>query len=194
MAGSIRQLPSGAWHLRVSAGTDRITGKRRVITETVTGSRRTAELRLAELVSKAQRGHGSGALSVNDVLDAYLELPRLARATRAKWSAARAHLPAGIGRMRASKLTGRDLDDVYRRLGTAGVGAATVRSLHGLLGAAYGQALKWGTVDDNPIGRATPPPAGKSRADGDVTDAQIAALFELVAGDVQRTLDRKSVV
>lgn len=190
MAGSIRQLSSGNWQLRAPAPPDPITGKRRVITETVTGSRRSAEARLAELVSRGRRGlaPSSTTSTVDDVVDAWLELPRLSLAMREKARYALAHVPAGLMRSRADRITGRDLDRLYRALEQSGVGAATIRNLHGVLGAAFGQALKWGTIDRNPVPLATPPRAGRSRATGDVTDDQIAALVAAAAADPQHAV------
>lgn len=188
MAGSIRQLPSGNWQLRAAAPPDPITGRRRIITETYVGSRRSAELRLAELVSKGRRTAGPGVITVDDVMAAWLELPRLSRATREKAKYALKHLPDAMRTARAGRLTGQDLDRLYRHLEAAGVGAPTIRNLHSVLGSAFGQALKWGTVDRNPVPLATPPREGRSRATGDVTDAQVQAFVDEAAKDPQQAV------
>lgn len=188
MAGSIRQLPSGNWQLRAAAPPDPITGRRRIITETFVGSRRSAELRLAELVSKGRRTAGPGALTVADVVAAWLELPRLSLATREKAKYALKHLPEAVARTRADRITGQDIDRLYRHLEASGVGGPSIRNLHSVLGSAFSQALKWGTVDRNPVPLATPPREGRSRAAGDITDTQVAAIVAEAAKDPQHAV------
>lgn len=189
MAGSIRVTPAGTLQLRVSAGRDPMTGRRRELVETMPKgtSKRAASLRLAELVSKAQRGtHSSNAVTVRQVIDAWDELPRLSKATRAKTAAAVKHIPAAIASMRADRLTGRELDQLYRHLEAKSVGAATIRNVHGTIGAAYGQANKWGWLERNPTRQATPPPEPPLKTTAPTQD-QVDALLAATIGE-QRQL------
>ena len=70
--GSIRQRGLSSWELRVYAGTNPDSGKRRYRTATVVGNRGDAERGLAELVSsvRSERSIGSGA-TVSELLEAW---------------------------------------------------------------------------------------------------------------------------
>ena len=54
--GHIRERSPGAWELRYSLGTDPATGKRRMATTTVKGSRRAAEKELRRLLRTLDDG------------------------------------------------------------------------------------------------------------------------------------------
>ena len=66
----MRQRASGSWELRVSAGTDPETGRRRYRTKTVRGTRAEAERELAALVSSVRaQGVGGPGSSVSVLLE-----------------------------------------------------------------------------------------------------------------------------
>lgn len=174
MAGSIRKTPSGSWQLRASAGFNP-DGTRRTITETVRGSKRSAELRLAELVNKGARGQASSGATLGEAVDEYLANPRLGRQTVYKARTVLAHLPPAWRKMKISKISGREIERLYAELETAGVGAPTLRILHTVLGAAVQRFVRWGTVDRNPFKSASPPPEPKSRSTM-LTEDQLSAL------------------
>ena len=54
--GHIRQRSPGSWELRYGLGTDPATGKRRIVTTTVKGTRRVAERELRRLLHAVDNG------------------------------------------------------------------------------------------------------------------------------------------
>jgi hypothetical protein len=179
MAGSIRRLPSGNWHLRVAAGFDD-QGRRRTVTETVTGSRRTAELRLAELVNGVQRGEAPTRVTLGVAVDAYLSSGRLARQTAAKAVGLLNHLPAAWRKRPVAQLTARDIEALYRDLEHDGVGRPTINNLHAVLRASCTPLERYGEIPRNPFRLARPPAAARSRATAP-TGEQIAGLIAAAA-------------
>ena len=59
--------------------------------------------------------------------------------------------------MRLDRLTGRQLDDFYRRLQQRGLSNSSVHQHHSIVHAALGRAVKWGILKTNPADRASPP-------------------------------------
>jgi hypothetical protein len=55
-SGHIRERSPGSWELRYSLGTDPATGKRRVATKTVRGTRKTAEQELRRALNAIEEG------------------------------------------------------------------------------------------------------------------------------------------
>lgn len=75
MKGSLRQRGAASWELRVYAGTNPDTGKRRYRTATVTGNRADAERALARLVAEVQSDKSIGSNStVSELLEAWFSI------------------------------------------------------------------------------------------------------------------------
>jgi hypothetical protein len=75
MKGSLRQRGAASWELRVYAGTDPETRKRRYRTATVTGNRADAERALARLVADVQSDKTIGSAStVSELLEAWFAI------------------------------------------------------------------------------------------------------------------------
>lgn len=75
MKGSLRQRGAASWELRVYAGTDPETRKRRYRTATVTGNRADAERALARLVADVQSDRTIGSAStVSELLEAWFAI------------------------------------------------------------------------------------------------------------------------
>ena len=66
MQGNIRQRGAGSWELRVFAGRDPATGRKRYLTKTVRGGKRQAQRELVTLVYAAQQGAVSRSRSTVD--------------------------------------------------------------------------------------------------------------------------------
>jgi len=186
MAGSIRRLPSGNWQLRVAAGVD-AHGQRRTIVETVTGSRRAAELRLAELVNKAQHGVAPTQITLGDALDAYVDSGRLARQSVAKTVGLLKHLPAAWRARPVQRITPQDVEAFYRALERDGLGRPSIVNLHGVLRAACTPLERFGQVDRNPFRLARPLPPARSRATAPTPD-QVAELVAAAAANPMHAL------
>jgi len=134
----------------------------RHVNRTVDGTKREAQRELAKLVADVERGAlvTSHSGTVSDLVDRWLEAvtPERTPYTIKEYRrlADRAIKPA-LGAMRLSKLTARQLDDLYASLTAKGLSAASVRRHHALLHAALGRAVKWGLLTSNPADRASPP-------------------------------------
>jgi integrase len=103
-------------------------------------------------------------VTVGAVIDAYHDLTRLERSTRVKHTSVLKHLTPAVRKMRADQLTRRDVSLLYKRLSDAGVGDSTIRSLHGILGAAFQQAFVDEWIPRNPFRGAVVPPEPSSKA------------------------------
>lgn len=170
MSGTLRPGQKvGTWELRVSLGSDPLTGKYRQLSRTFKGSRRDAQKALAELVTQvANDGHqlGGNDATVADLLAQWLDLvnDRLSPLTMRNYRAySRRYLVDGIGRKQVRKVTARDLDKLYQALSRErGLSPRTVRQAHAILRGAFAQAVRWGWVRTNPAASASPPKVHKT--------------------------------
>lgn len=161
MAGNIEARGPGKWRLRVSAGTDPITGERNVVRVPFTGTRDEAELELARLVVQiVDGGAGVGtAQTLSYLFDEWLPGAELAERTRYNYSRSiELHLRPQLGQKQLRKLSTFDIDRAYLRLKKAGASPDQVRYAHAVLSSALGQARRWGWITSNPAANATRPP------------------------------------
>ena len=119
--GTVDQLPSGAFRVRVYAGSDPLTGKRHDLTEVVPpGPRAAAEAekvraRLLNQVDE-QRNPRTKA-TVNQLLDRYLAVVELEESTRKTYVGyLDVHVRPMLGALPLSKLNGEVLDTFYAEL------------------------------------------------------------------------------
>ena len=115
------------------------------------------------MVTEATKGHAaSGSTTVGELLDEFLvhceSLGRSPTTVRKYRSIADTTVRPNLGSIRLSKLTARDLDQLYAKLTAKGNAPTTVRRVHALIGAALHQAERWDLVDRNVSRLATPPP------------------------------------
>ncbi|MGH9110076.1 MAG: tyrosine-type recombinase/integrase [Acidimicrobiales bacterium] len=163
MRGNLTERGDGKWRLRVYAGRDPHTGRQRVVTKTVGGSKRAAERELAKLITDVDAGRYKGtAAKLSTLVDrwiAHLEAIGRSPSTLREYRrlAARAILPA-LGSVRLDRLRPSDLDRVYGDWLRAGLSPNTVHHRHSLIAAALQQGVKWGWLHENPARRASPPP------------------------------------
>src|SRR5690242_20110129 len=119
--GAVDQLPSGAFRVRVYAGTDPLTGKRHDLTEVVPpGPRAAAEAekvraRLLNQVDERRNPRTKGTL--NQLLDRYLDVVDLEDSTRRTYVGyLERHVRPALGSLPLSKLDGELLDAFYAQL------------------------------------------------------------------------------
>ena len=164
VTGSLRQRGTSSWELRVYAGTDAASGRRRYRTATVTGTRADAERALAALVASVHSSRRVGSEStMTELLERWFETasanwsPSTVRQTR---SVLRRQLIPHLGDTRVGELTPASIDDLYGRLRAGGgvdgrpLAAGTVKRVHVVLHSALAQAVRWGWAWDNPAERA----------------------------------------
>jgi integrase len=167
MPGSMRQRGEDSWQLRVHAGRDSITGRKRYVERTFRGTKRQASKALAALVTEteglAPRSTKEG--TVGALLNEWLEhaAPSFSPKTVAT---CRGYIDSpiipAIGSISASKLTANELDRFYRHLLEVGTSngpyaPATIRRVHGIIRRAMTQGVRWGWISRNPAIDASPP-------------------------------------
>src|SRR5215211_6747785 len=81
-SGNIVRRPSGAWMIRVSAGVDPVTGRRRQVTKTIRGTRRDAQAILAKLLAETASVGAASQVTVADLIVEYLRGADLSPTTR----------------------------------------------------------------------------------------------------------------
>ena len=177
--GSMRERRPGSWELRVYAGLDADTHRRRYRTATVHGNRVDAHRALNELVNSVQAERSIGARStVSELLEAWFAIAAAswARTTiRQIRSVLDRYLHPQLGDLRVGAITPAVIDTCYARLRREGgargqpVAAGTLARIHVVLRSAFAQAVRWEWVWDNPAERAPPHRVHLTRASATVT-------------------------
>ncbi len=130
MRGSRRKgRRPGTWELRIDAGLDPLTGRRRQRSVVFEGTAREADAKLADLTVEAGRGRvQSGAHSLSELLERGLEQAAsegLERPTlRGYRRVAENQIVPALGARRITKITAEDLDTFYRALAKKGYSQA----------------------------------------------------------------------
>ena len=190
MKGSIRQRGTGSFELRVYAGTDPDTGRRRWVTRTVRGTRGEAQRQLGELSAHANIAPAVGArTTVGELLDQWFARgstrwsPTTVRNLR---SIIDRHLKPGLGDVLVGDLTTAMVDELYEKLRMNGrvdgkaLAVGSVRRAHSTLHAALAQAERWSWIFENVAERASPP-SGVQPEMRPPTPVEVARLLESVA-------------
>ena len=162
MRGGLRERSPGVWEVRAEAGRDPVTGRRRQISRTVRGTKRTAQKVLNGLVSELDQGrHVGSEATFADVANRWLMIsgadlsPTTLRRYR---QLLERHIFPAIGDRVAHLIRTSDLDDLYLGLiNQTGLAPATVRQVHSVIRRAFSQAMRWGWVSTNPAANTTPP-------------------------------------
>jgi integrase len=159
---TVRNLAPGRWELRVYAGLDPVTHKKRSISRTVHGTER--EARKAERLLRVEVDKGKHAATEGTV--AFLLEEWFAQASP-RWSKRyafhvrsnidRRWIPA-VGAKKLNRLEAIDLDRCYRRWEAEGLAPATIGQYHAAIRRALRQAVRWGWITANPASQASPPP------------------------------------
>lgn len=156
--GHIRQR-GDTYELRVSAGSDPVTGRRKVVTRTVRGSRRQAEQALTKLLGELDGGaHRGPDATLATLLDRWWAHARTrwSPATRRGYATYRRTYLDPHAHRRVGQITPEWLDRLYADLLTSHA-PATVYKVHTMLRDALGDAVRWGWIAWNPADRADPP-------------------------------------
>ncbi len=166
MPGSMRKR-GDSWELRVYAGTDPDTGKRRWRSATTKGTRRAAQRALVEFAARLDYPPRMTAqATVANLLDNWYAAlspnwsPTTARQTK---SVIDRHLAPRLGHLKVATLRTEDIDALYGELRQSGgrdgqpLSPGTVHRIHVVLHRALAQALRWEWIWVNPAGTASPP-------------------------------------
>lgn len=140
--GHMRKRGDTSWQLLVYLGRDE-NEKRRYASKTVRGTKRQAQLALAEFVTEVSKTAQvpSGPVTVSTVVRDWLaaKTPRLAPATVLRYNVARRHIDAAIGSIPVSRLRPRDIEDFYAAAHRDGLSGSSIRKIHW----AMRQSLAW---------------------------------------------------
>jgi integrase len=163
MRGTIKQRAKGSWTIILDIGRDPASGKRQQKWETVRGTKREAEKRLAELQHQLNTGEYVKAPkgTLGDLLERWLRdyawLNLSPETAQVYDIIVHKHLIPALGKLELSKVTPEVLQAYYskalkegRRDGKGGLSPRTVRHHHTTLHTALGHAVKWRLLARNP--------------------------------------------
>jgi integrase len=162
MKGTKEEIKPGQWRLRVYAGR-RPSGSPIYVSENFHGGSRAADVALAALVTRVDKGTvAPNTITVEQLTSRYINhAESIGRSpttvTKYRWILEKQIKPA-IGSVPVSKLKASDLDNLYATLTAKGNKPTTIRRVHALIGAALHQGEKWDLVELNASKKATPPP------------------------------------
>lgn len=142
------------WHARVDLGDDPLTGKRRQ-RRVSAPTRKALELKIGDLLARADRGEvvSETRLTVHDYLHEWLAAVSLSLKplTVEKYRYdIDAQLKRVLGQQRLATFGPLQVQRVVRDLEAAGLAPGTVRTLYGILRAAFKQAVIWGLIQRDP--------------------------------------------
>lgn len=152
------------WELIASIGRDPLTGKYRQKSETFHGTESKAQKRLDRLTVEIDDGKHKGALStVGQLVDRWLDERAQHMSpytTRRYRSLITHHIRPALGDQRARKIRPAELTDLYTQLrDRKNLGASSIRQAHAILRGAFGLAVAYGWLDENPAINARLPKA-----------------------------------
>ncbi len=154
-----------SYELRLYAGVDE-SGKRRYIVETVRGSRRDAEKRLAQLITAADSGQArsTSKARLSELVDEWWEActSHLSPHTRIGYlGMLRRYVLPTFGSRRIDKLKPLELERWYAKLmaGPPPLSPLTVRKIHTLLAGILSTAVRWGWLPVSPLAHVRAPKA-----------------------------------
>lgn len=168
MPGSMRPVePAGTWELRVTLGTDPVTGRRRTTARRFRGTEAQARKALARFAVETEDRRPGSEGTFGHLVESWLALadrdlsPTTMRTYR---GIVRRHLPVllpvPLGRLDAGML-----DRLYVQLAGQGLSPRTIQQVHAVIRRALSQAVRWGWVEVNVAKRATPPRVAKPQID-----------------------------
>jgi integrase len=162
-AGHIRERSPGAFELRYSLGTDPATGKRKIATATVRGSRKDAEKELRRLLHALDRGEhlDPNRMIVRDWLVTWLEAVRqeVSPKTWERYSElVEGFLAPALGNLHLAKLAPVHIQAAYNEWATGGrrdgkpggLSPQTRRHIHRVLTGALNRAVGQLLIARNP--------------------------------------------
>jgi integrase len=115
--GSIDELPSGAYRVRVYAGQDPLTGKRHDLVEVAATPAEAEKVRTKLLAQLDERRNPRTKATVNKLMDRYLEVLDVEETTRRTYEGYIArHIRPALGKLQVGQLDGEVFDSFYAQL------------------------------------------------------------------------------
>ena len=175
MQGSVRRRSKGSWEVCLDVGTD-ATGKRIRHFESVKGTKKAAQQRLAELLVSIEQGSYVKPKRIslgewlNEWLNGYVKTNCSPRTLDGYQSILERHLIPNLGMIPLSQVQPQHIQQYYARAlsdgRTDGKGALSSRSvlhIHRVLFQALNYAVRQGLLIRNPAQLVDPPRAKKSK-------------------------------
>ncbi|HEU5001542.1 MAG TPA: tyrosine-type recombinase/integrase [Actinomycetota bacterium] len=156
------QQGRGTWQLRVSAGSDPVSGKRKRIIRSFKGTKREAALALARLVLEVESGIDTdpGRLTVFSHFERWLEYRRT-RVRPETWARyenlIRIHVVPELEALKLSRVRPAHVQRVLDRMASGGGAAASVTQCYRVVSGALRQAVRWQYLATNPAEAVSPP-------------------------------------
>jgi len=195
MRGNITRRGKSSWRIKFEVGHDPLTGKRKVHTETVRGSKADAVTILSKRL--AERGEGRlierSAITVAQYARHWLATIAPAKAsgkTHERYGELiEKHIIPNVGDVELQKLDGPQIDSFYatlgksgRRDGNGGLSPQTVRHIHRLLSLILASAVKAKKLTASPMAAVQTTPKVRRPDIQVLDDAEIATLFSYLKG------------
>jgi integrase len=189
MSGSLRQRSPGSWELKFESSSDPATSKRKTVYRTVRGTKREAQAKLVELQSEAARG---GLVDfTRETLGQFMSrwmrdwaTHNASPKTRERWGQLIDNqITPRLGGASLQRIKPAHLAELYAALAREGavggksLAPRTVHHVHRLLHRAFGFAVAWELIHENPAARVSPPKV----ADKEIeipTEAEVIAVLE----------------
>ncbi len=192
MTGHIRRRGANSWELKFSLGTDALTGKRKNAHISFKGTKRDAQLHLAQRVAAHSRGLHVDASreTVAEFTKRWLQdwaTGNVSNRTYARYEELlRRHVVARIGPIQIQKLTATALQSLYATLqrdgrGDRGLQARTVLHVHRVVHRMLGHAAQWGVVHSN-VAANVDAPSVQAKEIETLTPGQVKAVFAKLRG------------
>jgi len=191
MKGHIRQRSKGSWEIVIDVGRDPSTGKRLQHWETVRGTKRDAQQRLAELLVTIEQGSYIKPKRLTlgqwleDWIDSYVTTNCSPRTVDSYRSEIRGHIIPALGAIPLTHLRPQHLQSYYARAllqgrvdGKGGLSARTVQYHHRILFEALGHAVKMGLLGRN-IAEAVDPPRPERKSMATLAPEDVPRFLEV---------------
>jgi integrase len=157
MKGHIRRRGERSWELKFDLGRDAVSGKRKIAYQSFKGTRRDAQIKLAELITSANRGSyvEPTKITVSDFVRARVDQWEAApdgitARTAQRYRQLTEHqIVPHLGAKTLQKLTRLDVEVWHNALHQAGLAARTIGHAHRVLHQALGDAENDGLVAKN---------------------------------------------
>jgi integrase len=181
--GHIRQRTKGSWEITIDAGKDPATGRRLRHFETVKGTKKGAQRRLAELLVSIEQGgyvrpqHLTLGEWLERWLASYAILHTSPRTAEGYQIIIRRHLVPSLGRVFLSQLQPQHIQEYYTHATSKGLSNRSILHHYRLLHKVLNDAVKQGLIARN-IADAIDPPRAVSKEMTTLTSDEIASFLK----------------
>lgn len=185
MRGHIRQRGKDTWQIIIPAGKD-AHGKYKYASETVHGTKKDAEARLAELLVQARGGkiQVSSRMTLGEYLDLWYK--RYSSTWRPDTQTLyemviRNHIKPALGHIRMDKLTPFQVQEWVNSLATKGLANDSVHGYYRVLRSAINQAIETGILAQSPL-KGVKPPKRKKQGGRALSEEEVKSFLSVIQG------------